>query len=194
MDHGRPDQWPGRVLPLEDTVLIKPDLQPTLIGEYTLIRPIAESDWKELFAAASDPLIWAGHPAKERYKEEVFRGYFEGALTSGSAFVFIDRTSGRIIGSSRYHGYDPDLSEIEIGWTFLVRESWGGRVNAEIKALMIGHAFGFVETVIFWISVSNIRSQTAIERIGARRREGVVSRPPLNDPHYIYEIKRPQTA
>jgi len=194
VDHGRPDQWPGRVLPLEDTVLIKPDLQPTLIGEYTLIRPIAESDWKELFAAASDPLIWAGHPAKERYKEEVFRGYFEGALTSGSAFVFIDRTSGRIIGSSRYHGYDPDLSEIEIGWTFLVRESWGGRVNAEIKALMIGHAFGFVETVIFWISVSNIRSQTAIERIGARRREGVVSRPPLNDPHYIYEIKRPQTA
>ena len=194
MDHGRPDQGHGCVPPLEDTVLIEPDLQPTLIGEHTLIRPIAASDWNGLFAAASDPLIWAGHPAKDRYKEEVFRGYFEGALTSGSAFVFLDRMSGRIIGSSRYHGYDPGLSEMEIGWTFLVRESWGGRVNAEIKALMIGHAFRFVQTVIFWIGVSNIRSQTAIERIGARRREGVVARPPLNDPHYIYEIRRPQTT
>jgi RimJ/RimL family protein N-acetyltransferase len=191
VDHGRPDQGHGFIPPLEDTVLIEPDLQPTLIGEHTLIRPIAASDWNELFAAASDPLIWAGHPAKDRYKEEVFRGYFEGALTSGSAFVFLDRMSSRIIGSSRYHGYDPGLSEMEIGWTFLVRESWGGRVNAEIKALMIGHAFRFVETVIFWIGVSNIRSQTAIERIGARRREGVVARPPLND---IYEIRRPQTT
>ena len=157
--------------------MIKPDLQPTLIGEYTLIRPIAESDWKELFAAASDPLIWAGHPAKERYKEEVFRGYFEGALTSGSAFVFIDRTSGRIIGSSRYHGYDPDLSEIEIGWTFLVRESWGGRVNAEIKALMIGHAFGFVETVIFWISVSTMTGCCPSAAISVRARRRGSSRP-----------------
>jgi RimJ/RimL family protein N-acetyltransferase len=110
VDHGRPDQGHGFVPPLEDTVLIEPDLQPTLIGEHTLIRPIAASDWNELFAAASDPLIWAGHPAKDRYKEEVFRGYFEGALTSGSAFVFLDRMSGRIIGSSRYHGYDPGLS------------------------------------------------------------------------------------
>lgn len=179
---------------MEDEVLTEPDLQPTLIGDRTLIRPIAASDWKELFVAASDPLIWAGHPAKDRYKEEVFRGYFDGALKSGSAFVFIDRSSGLIIGSSRYHGFDPKLSEIEIGWTFLVRASWGGQINREIKTLMINHAFRFVDTVIFWIGVTNIRSQTAIERIGARRRQGVVSRPPLNDPHYIYEIRRPQTS
>ncbi len=35
--------------------------------------------------------------------------------------AFVDQASGRLIGSSRYYGYEPELSEIEIGWTFLAR-------------------------------------------------------------------------
>jgi N-acetyltransferase len=45
-----------------------PDLQPTLVGETILIRPLRSEDWAEMFAAASDPLIWEVHPAKDRYK------------------------------------------------------------------------------------------------------------------------------
>src|ERR1700733_12015930 len=91
-----------------------PDLQPTLVGETILIRPIRVEDWPAMFGAASDPLIWELHPARERYREPVFREYFDGAIASKSAFAFVDRATGEIAGSSRYFGYDPLCSEIEI--------------------------------------------------------------------------------
>ena len=46
------------------------------------------------------------------------------------AFVFVERASGRLIGSSRYYGYDAELSEIEIGWTFIVRSFGAERPTA----------------------------------------------------------------
>jgi RimJ/RimL family protein N-acetyltransferase len=92
-----------------------PDLQPTLIGPRVLIRPVVAQDWDEMVAAASDPEVWAVHPVRDRYKAEVFREFFDGALACGSAFAFVDRDSGAIIGSSRYHGHDPAARQIEIG-------------------------------------------------------------------------------
>jgi RimJ/RimL family protein N-acetyltransferase len=165
-----------------------PDLQPTLIGETIVIRPIQAEDWPEMFAAASDPLIWQVHPVATRYKEAVFKEYFAGAIQSKSAFAFIERSTGLLIGSSRYHGYDPERSEIEIGWTFLVREKWGGTTNREIKKLMLTHAFTFVDTVVFWVGESNWRSQRAMEKIGALRRDGLVSRPSAGGQHVVFEI------
>ncbi len=146
-----------------------------------------------MFAAASDPLIWELHPANDRYKESVFRGYFDGAMTSQMAFAIIERASGKIIGSSRYHDYDAALGEVEIGWTFIVRAYWGGSANAEIKRLMLAHAFRFVPTVIFWVGESNWRSQRAMEKIGGKRREGLYTRAVsgLDKKQVIFEIKRP---
>src|SRR3954464_15578104 len=95
------------------------ELQPTLTGERLLLRPLRADDWDALFAAASDPLIWEQHPESDRYKEDVFHRYFQGALDSRGAFVVIDKEAGEVIGSTRYHGFDPEKSEIEIGWTFL---------------------------------------------------------------------------
>ena len=92
-----------------------PDFQPTLIGPTITIRPIAESDWPELFAAASDPRIWELHPAADRYTEPEFRKFFDGAVASKMGFAFVDRATGRLIGSSRYYGYEPEIGEIEIG-------------------------------------------------------------------------------
>ena len=167
-----------------------PDLQPTLIGETVIIRPLQAQDWPDMFAAASDPLIWAVHPARDRYHETVFRAFFDAAMDSKSAFAFIDRATGAIIGSSRYHGYDPERSEIEIGWTFLTRAYWGGNTNREIKRLMLNHAFTFVDTVVFWVGESNWRSQRAMEKIGGSRRDGVVSRPGAPGPHVVFEITK----
>jgi RimJ/RimL family protein N-acetyltransferase len=79
----------------------------------------------------------------------------------------IDTQTQQIIGSTRFHGYDPEKSEIEIGWTFLARKYWGGRYNAEMKQLMLAHAFRFVENVVFFVGEDNIRSQKATEKIGA---------------------------
>ena len=143
------------------------DLQPHLKGELIELRPLRLDDWDELFAVASDPLIWEQHPESDRYKEEVFKIFFEDALGSGGAFIVIDTQTQQIIGSTRFHGYDPEKSEIEIGWTFLARKYWGGRYNAEMKQLMLTHAFKFVENVVFFVGENNIRSQKATEKIGA---------------------------
>ncbi len=166
------------------------DLQPTLIGPRVKIRPIAPLDWQEMFAAASDPEIWALHPASDRYKESVFRTFFDGAIASGSAFAFIERESGKIIGSSRYHAYNPAVSEIEIGWTFLARSHWGGSYNREVKRLMLEHAFQFVDTVLFWVGETNWRSQAAMEKIGAVRRPGIHRRIVDPTPHVVFEIRK----
>src|ERR1051326_905979 len=101
--------------------MMPPDLQPMLVGPRVIVRPIAPMDWREMFAAAADPEIWALHPIRDPYQEKIFRGFCDGAIASASAFSFVDRAQGKIMGSSRYHGYDPSTGEIEIGWTFLAR-------------------------------------------------------------------------
>jgi RimJ/RimL family protein N-acetyltransferase len=143
------------------------DLQPHLKSELIELRPLTPNDWDELFAVASDRLIWEQHPERDRYKEDVFRVFFEEALDSGGAFVIIDRKTQRIIGSTRFYGFDPKKSEIEIGWTFLARRYWGGQYNAEMKLLLLNHAFQFVESVVFFVGEDNVRSQKAMEKVGA---------------------------
>jgi N-acetyltransferase len=145
------------------------DFQPTLKGELLELRPLRAEDFHDLYAAASDPLIWEQHPVRDRYKEEVFKGFFREALESGAALIAIDSRDGQVIGSSRFHGHDEETSEIEIGWTFLAKSHWGGIYNREMKRLMLRHAFKFVKSVIFLIGPQNVRSQRAIEKIGGVR-------------------------
>ncbi len=170
------------------------DLQPNLKGELIELRPLAPEDWNELFAVASDPLIWQQHPESDRYKEDVFKIFFREAMECGGAFVIIDTKSQQIIGSTRFYGYDPERSEIEIGWTFLARKYWGGRYNRELKQLMLAHAFKFVENAIFFVGENNIRSQKATEKIGGIK-SGMVkkvygNRPPSLNVRYV--IKKPR--
>jgi RimJ/RimL family protein N-acetyltransferase len=145
------------------------DLQPILEGELLGLRPLRPDDFRDLYEVASDPLIWEQHPNADRYKESVFEGFFREALESGGALIAIDSKDGRVIGSSRFHGYDSDRSEIEIGWTFLARSCWGGMYNREMKQLMLRHAFRFVNSVIFLVGPENVRSQRAMEKIGGVR-------------------------
>ncbi len=163
------------------------DLQPTLKGERLELRPLRAEDFLELFAVASDPLIWEQHPSNDRYKPEVFKEFFRLAMESGGAFVVIDLRDGRIIGSSRFKGYDETQGEIEIGWTFLARSHWGGVYNREMKRLMIQHAFRFVDRVIFLIGPHNLRSQRAMERIGGVRAGSKVDGSGRES--FVYEIR-----
>jgi len=164
------------------------ELQPTLTGDLVQLRPLTPHDFEALYAAASDPLIWEQHPEHDRYKRDVFERYFDSAMTSGGAFALVDRRTGAIIGSSRYHGYDEAASEIEIGWTFLTRAYWGGRYNQEVKRLMLDHAFRFVDRVVFLVGLTNTRSQRAMEKIGGVRagvRANAVGRESI-----VFEIRR----
>jgi len=130
------------------------------------LRPLRAEDYHDLYAVASDPLIWEQHPVSDRYKPDVFAAFFREALESGGALIAIDKADGRVVGSSRYYGYDAEKSEIEIGWTFLARSHWGGTYNGEMKQLMLRHAFTFVDHVVFLIGPENWRSRRAIEKIG----------------------------
>jgi N-acetyltransferase len=142
------------------------DFQPVLKGELLELRPLRADDFDALFAVAADPLIWEQHPAKDRYQEDQFRIFFRESLESGGALVVVDASDGRIIGSSRFHGYNADSSEVEIGWTFLTRSHWGGAYNGEMKRLMLQHAFRFVDHVVFLVGPDNRRSRRAVEKIG----------------------------
>jgi RimJ/RimL family protein N-acetyltransferase len=143
-------------------------LQPTLRGERIELRPLALDDFDALHAAASDPLIWEQHPEPDRHKRDVFQRYFDGGMASRGALTIVERRSGKIIGSSRYCNLKTDDREVEIGWTFLGRAYWGGSYNREVKSLMLAHAFRYVDRVVFVVGENNLRSQKALQKIGAR--------------------------
>ena len=73
-----------------------------------------------------------------------------------------------IIGSSRFLSYSPSAQEVEIGFTFLGRDYWGGTYNGEMKRLMLRHAFQTVGSVVFLIGQDNVRSKRSVEKIGAK--------------------------
>ena len=164
------------------------DLQPILQGALLALRPLRAEDFQDLYAVASDPLIWEQHPAADRYTPEVFTAFFRDALESGGALIATDTGDGRVIGSSRFHGYDEQRSEIEIGWTFLARSHWGGACNREMKELMLRHAFRFVHSVVFLVGPRNLRSQKAMEKIGGVRVES--RRDGSGRESVVYEIRR----
>lgn len=169
------------------------ELQPHLIGELLELRALTPDDWDSLFAVASDPAIWEQHPARDRYKEEVFKEFVREALESGGAFVVIDRKTREIIGSSRYFGFDPAKREVEIGWTFLACTYWGGKYNGELKRLMLDHAFRFVESVVFLVGPTNVRSHKAMEKIGGimiEPRGKTISGKTVKQ--VVYQIKKPK--
>jgi RimJ/RimL family protein N-acetyltransferase len=171
--------------------------QPTLEGERLLLRPLTPDDWPALYAVASDPLIWEVHPAHDRWQEPVFRAYFDDALAQGGAVAVIDKSTGAIIGSSRWQGYDPGAEtdgggSVEIGWTFLSRSHWSGAWNPELKRLMLEHAFRYVERVLFRVGETNLRSRRAMEKIGGRLTDQIdlTLMAGREVRHVVYEITR----
>ena len=144
-----------------------PDLQPTLHGAKVMLRPMKHGDLDSLHAAASDPLIWAQHSVRNRHERAVFERYFSGGMACGGSLVAVDRPSGRLIGASRYYGWDAGERSVIIGYTFLERAHWGAGTNREMKRLMLDHAFRWASVVWFHVSPENRPSQRALERIGA---------------------------
>ena len=157
--------------------------QPSLKGALVELRPLRPEDYDDLYAVAADSLIWEQHPARNRHEEAAFRTFFAEALASGGALLVTDAKTRRVIGSSRFHGYSEERSEVEIGWTFLARSHWGGRYNTELKRLMLRHAFDYVSSVVFFVGPENIRSQRAMQKIG-----GVLEPESDAEGRFVYRI------
>jgi RimJ/RimL family protein N-acetyltransferase len=169
------------------------DRQPTLEGPALRLRPLREDDWAALYAVAADPLIWEQHPAHDRWRERVFRIFFDDALANRGALVVIDKENGAIIGSSRFQGLElGGGGSIEIGWTFLARDHWGGAANRELKRMMVGHALRSVAECRFAVGETNRRSIRALEKIGARLspREDIREMAGKRERHLFFALDR----
>jgi N-acetyltransferase len=167
-------------------------IQPTLENEKVILHPLKETDFEALYSVASDPKIWEQHPNKDRWKKDVFRIFFEGAIQSKGAFTILDKATGNLIGSTRMYDYKEQENSIFIGYTFYATSCWGKGINQSVKALMLDYLFQFVSHIYFHIGANNIRSQIAISRIGAEKTsESAVSyfgeAPQLN---FMYEINK----
>lgn len=149
-------------------------IQPILENDYVKLIPLQENDFEQLFSVASDPLVWEQHPNKDRYKRDVFKRFFEGALESGGAFKIIEKNTGEIAGSTRFYNYNAADNSIFIGYTFYARKFWGSKMNPQVKKLMLDYIFQFVDKVNFHVGKDNLRSQKAMEKLGAKKVDEVI--------------------
>jgi len=147
--------------------MVNLDLQPFLENKLVKIRPLKQADFGPLYQAASDHSIWEQHQDKQRHTPDGFTKFFKESLHSKGALCILDGTTNEVIGSSRMKIIDEDDKVVEIGWTFLMRKYWGGEYNREVKKMMINHILNGAEKVVFYVDKNNIRSQKALEKLGA---------------------------
>lgn len=161
---------------------------------YIQLRPLHPSDFEALFSIAADPLLWEQHPQRDRYKREVFETFFALAIEQGTAYVIVDTSINRVIGSSRFYQPSADGTHVYIGYTFLSRAYWGKGANQIVKKLMLDHAFTVYPEVRFQVGINNQRSRIAVERLGAV----LIGTVEVNDPgaavspHVEYALTRNQ--
>ena len=89
---------------------------------------------------------------------------------AGRELPFAIVSDGRVVGSTRFYDIDLSVPTLAIGYTFHAASVWRSHVNTANKRLMLGHAFDTLgaQSVFFHTSHLNLRSQAAIERLGAK--------------------------
>lgn len=167
-------------------------IQPELENEQYQLIPLSQGDFEALYEVASDPKVWEQHPNKNRFEKDVFKNFFNGAIESKGAFKIVEKSSGDIIGSTRFYDFDENKNSIFIGYTFYGTKSWGRGINPQIKKLMLDYIFQYVDTVYFHIGKENFRSQTALERLGGKKiaEEEVAYFGEPARTNFVYEIKK----
>ncbi len=138
------------------------------------LEPLAEKHFDELIIVSTPAEIWT-HLSIEGYKADELRMGLKSALLkkiSGEEypFVIIDKTDNAIIGCTRYMDMMPEHRKLEIGWTWYTPAYWGTGYNIECKLLLLAYAFEELNTVRVQLKTSgkNLRSQAAIQKIGAK--------------------------
>ncbi|KIY22654.1 GNAT family N-acetyltransferase [Mesobacillus subterraneus] len=155
------------------------DKKVTLEGKTVKLVSMDSSQLDGLWEAGQNQSIWEFTSAKVTNKGEM-KKVVESAIAEKEKgtqipFVVLDKKTGKIVGSSRFLDISELHNTLEIGWTWYSPEYWRTSVNTETKLLMLQHAFENrgVNRVQFCTDSRNVRSQTAIARLGAQR-EGVL--------------------
>ncbi|MEC1430346.1 GNAT family N-acetyltransferase [Bacillus subtilis] len=150
-----------------------------LTGELIRVVPIDKSHIQGLYEAANDENIWT-HLPKTITTLRGMEAFVEEALQTKETgtefpFVIIHRKAGKMVGTTRFLYMSSASRSLEIGWTWFHPSVWGTSVNTECKYLLLQYCFEQLKTirVQFKTDERNIRSQKAIERLGAVK-EGIL--------------------
>jgi len=150
----------------------------TLEGDVVRLEPMTLDHLDGLWAAGNDEGLWRLIPTTIRSVDDM-RRYVETALADrdrGVAlpFVTVERSTGKVIGSTRFGNIDKANLRCEIGWTWITPEFQRTAVNTEAKLLMLTHAFETWKCIRVELKtdVLNEQSRNAILRLGAEQ-EGI---------------------
>ena len=144
------------------------DIKNKLENKNFILKLLNKNDFNLLYKIGRNEKIWEQHPENDRWKKEKFKIFFNKGIENKFGFYGIyDKFKNNIIGSTRYYPYSKKKNSIKIGFTFLTPQYWGTDTNLQIKTLMLGYAFNYVDNIYFDIGKNNIRSRKAIEKIGA---------------------------
>jgi len=158
----------------------------TLEGEAVRLAPLKLEHLSELYEAGRDESLWLWTTNIIKSKEDMLR-YIETALGEAARklslpFVTIEKSSGAIIGSTRFGNIDLSNRKTEIGWTWISPKYQRTATNTEAKLLMLSHAFETWNCVRVELKtdVLNEKSRNAILRIGAKE-EGILRQHLITD-------------
>jgi len=148
----------------------------TLKGKHVRLEPLTEAHVPGLTAVGMDDSIWEHMLYGDVRSQEDVRGWVHDILSRPDLpFAVIHLASGRVAGATRYLNIVPEFRGLEIGGTWYGLEFQRTAVNTECKYLLLQYAFetlGCIR-VQFKTDSRNVRSQRAIERIGAKH-EGIL--------------------
>jgi RimJ/RimL family protein N-acetyltransferase len=161
-------------------------LEPVILeGRTVRLEPLAEAHVEPLCSAAADPELWRWTTTGGTTPEEM-RPYIRTAFEmrdSGTALPFatVERSSGRVVGSTRFANASLPDKRVEIGWTWISPPWQRTTINTEAKLLMLRHAFEVwgMNRVEFKTDVLNSKSRAALLRIGAKE-EGIFRKHMVN--------------
>jgi len=146
---------------------------PTLEGTHVRLESFTREHIPALVEIGLDPELWRWTTTRAETPGDMVR-YVESALAEGAAgrafpFATVERSSGKVVGSTRFGAMDRGNRRVEIGWTWLARPWQRSGVNTEAKLLMLRHAFEVMGCIRVELKtdVLNQRSRAAIRRLGA---------------------------
>ena len=151
----------------------------TLTGRFVRLEPIEERHRDDLLAAAAeDPVTFRYMGTDLSVGASAWPGYLADAQRPDYvAWATVDAATGRAIGATRFGDIAPEHGRVEIGWTWIAPSHQRSATNTEAKLLQLSYAFEELGATRVALKTDgrNLRSQAAIERLGAQR-EGTLRR------------------
>ena len=161
---------------------------PTLSSNGITLKPLTLSHATDLSEACQDGELWKINETSVPEPDKVI-DYINIAdsMSDRQAFVVINESNGKAIGTTSFHDIFPTSKRLEIGYTWYAKSYWRTHVNTTCKLMLLTYIFETLQyqTVGWRTDIDNHRSQQAIERLGAKkdgvirgnriRRDGIIS-------------------